>query len=281
MYPWNPPPNPPPMAYTTVAYSYHPENHPAVPIPHHTRVNNPNQYSEPITLSAGESRMRESTTSGLVSALERFTKNLSRNGRVSAHNNSDINEDNATHHGRHHSSISGTTTGFSSESSLSPYTDRRMVTNTGWVASPEHTSPRLQPGPDYAKMGNFNPVVPFTTLVGRFLRKIRDLPWVATDRVTTDYYPGQSGKRSRPRPVHRPRHTRSWYSDQPSSPSSQDPIKQQQSSPPIILHPVVVPFSPDHSIPISQNNISDPRYGYTSAEPHPTLFPNSTVYRAL
>jgi len=89
---------------------------------------------------------------------------------------------------------------------------------------PSHTSPVLKPGPDYAKMGDSSsgrsgdPVVGRIGRVKSFMTQVNDLPWVAADRVTIDYYPGRSKKRPQvqPRPPQGPRHVRSWYSERTS-----------------------------------------------------------------
>ncbi|KAM6501035.1 hypothetical protein JOM56_004049 [Amanita muscaria] len=89
-----------------------------------------------------------------------------------------------------------------------------------------HTSADLKPAPDYAKMGETSsgssndPVLGHVTKVKDFIRQVNDLPWASTERVTIDYYPGQSKKRSpvQPRTLQAkgPRHVRSWYSERTS-----------------------------------------------------------------
>ena len=99
--------------------------------------------------------------------------------------------------------------------------------------SRSHASPVLKPAPDYAKMGDVGsssgtedsePITGRLAKVKEFVHQINELPWVATDRVTTDYYPGKSKRRPQvqlappqgrqPRPLHHtPRHVRSWYSE--------------------------------------------------------------------
>ena len=97
--------------------------------------------------------------------------------------------------------------------------------------SRSHASPVLKPAPDYAKMvgdvGSRSAEEPITgrlAKVKEFVHQVNELPWVATDRVTTDYYPGKSKRRPQvqqappqghqSRPLHHtPRHVRSWYSE--------------------------------------------------------------------
>jgi len=97
-------------------------------------------------------------------------------------------------------------------------------------ASRSHASPELKPALDYAKMGDAGsttteePLTDHLSKVKEFIHQIHELPWVATERVTVDYYPGKSKRRVRvqptsrqttqPRPLrHAPRHVRSWYSE--------------------------------------------------------------------
>lgn len=94
-------------------------------------------------------------------------------------------------------------------------------------ASRSHASPVLKPAPDYAKMGDVGSTgteEPFTgrlAKVKEFVHQVHELPWVATERVTVDYYPGKSKRQPQvqptphqPRPLHHPpRHVRSWYSE--------------------------------------------------------------------
>ena len=99
-------------------------------------------------------------------------------------------------------------------------------------ASRTHTSPELKPAPDYAKMGDASssgteePLTGHLSKVKEFIHQIHGLPWVATERVTVDYYPGKTKRRlqvqptsRQPRPLrHAPRHVRSWYSERSDSP---------------------------------------------------------------
>lgn len=89
--------------------------------------------------------------------------------------------------------------------------------------SRSHASPVLKPAPDYAKMEDVGSSSTRLAKVKEFVHQVNGLPWVATDRVTTDYYPGKSKRRPQvqpappqghqPRPLHHtPRHVRSWYS---------------------------------------------------------------------
>jgi len=81
-----------------------------------------------------------------------------------------------------------------------------------YVGSPVSADP--QPGSDYAKMDSPTPPASdrsfgsYMNRVRTFFRELNDLPWVA-ERVTVDYIPGQSKRRARPRPTHRP--IISWY----------------------------------------------------------------------
>ncbi|KAJ7269249.1 hypothetical protein B0H12DRAFT_29334 [Mycena haematopus] len=88
-----------------------------------------------------------------------------------------------------------------------------MVPN-GLIGSPEFVEP--QPAPNYAKMespprseASFGS---YLTRLNRFFRTINDLPWIAPDRVTVDYIPGnarQAGPTLRSRPARKP--AISWY----------------------------------------------------------------------
>ncbi|KAF5377318.1 hypothetical protein D9757_008045 [Collybiopsis confluens] len=78
----------------------------------------------------------------------------------------------------------------------------------GHYVEPLEVEPSL--APDYAKMGSSSESSDaYMSRLGKFLRQINQLPWVAESRVTVDYYPGQSKRRIRPRPAHRP--ILSWY----------------------------------------------------------------------
>ncbi|KAK2460731.1 hypothetical protein APHAL10511_007201 [Amanita phalloides] len=126
--------------------------------------------------------------------------------------------------------------------------------------SQSHASPVLKPGPDYAKMGDVGsgstdsePLGGRLDRVKEFIHQVNDLPWVATDRVTVDYYPGKSKKKPqiKQRPLQSPRHVRSWYSERgdvlpftslrhENSQSQQDPMPLSSST-------------ADHDVTWSQN----------------------------
>jgi len=110
---------------------------------------------------------------------------------------------------------------------------RDETTDTASV-SRSHASPELKPALDYAKMGDAGsssteePLTDHLSKVKEFVHRIHELPWVATERVTIDYYPGKPKKRLRvqptsrqatqPRPLrHAPHHVRSWYSERSDS----------------------------------------------------------------
>ncbi|TFK39274.1 hypothetical protein BDQ12DRAFT_682499 [Crucibulum laeve] len=74
------------------------------------------------------------------------------------------------------------------------------------LASPESVEPQY--GPDYVKMEPPPPSdISLNTYIARikqFFKDINELPWVAHERVTADYYPGRSNSHSGPRASHHP-----------------------------------------------------------------------------
>jgi hypothetical protein len=77
------------------------------------------------------------------------------------------------------------------------------------MGSPVYVDP--QPGSDYAKMDSPTPP-PSTASLGsyisrvhRFFQNLNDLPWVASERVTVDYYPGHGQRAARRRSAARTR----------------------------------------------------------------------------
>lgn len=91
------------------------------------------------------------------------------------------------------------------------------------IGSPEFVEPL--PAPDYRKMASPSETASDVSLhsyfsrVKKFIHDINSLPWVAEDRVTVDYYPGQTKKRVREKapygtaPKHRSAIATSWYGD--------------------------------------------------------------------
>ncbi|KAK7051077.1 hypothetical protein VNI00_005189 [Paramarasmius palmivorus] len=91
------------------------------------------------------------------------------------------------------------------------------------IGSPEFVEPL--PAPDYRKMASPSPPPSNVSLHSYFsklkkiLHEFNSLPWIAEDRVTMDYYPGQSRKRVREQapygtaPKHRTAIATSWYGE--------------------------------------------------------------------
>jgi len=151
-----------------------------------------------------------------------------------------------------------------------------------------------QPASDYAKMDSPTPPasdVSFNSYVARFQRFIRDLndlPWVA-DRVTVDYIPGQSKRRARPRPTHRP--IMSWYNEHarrqhlsvdllssgsPSSPYSTSlapvPVQMRTTNE---IDPVVAPLP--RALPPGTDYARYPT-GYIPYQPPVSAYPQAVVF---
>jgi hypothetical protein len=119
------------------------------------------------------------------------------------------------------------------------------------IGSPVSVEP--QPASDYAKMDSPGPPLSTASLgsyvsrVKNFFRELNNLPWVASERVTVDYYPGL-GKRAvrrrskifSPSPVpqapHRP--VVSWYGG--SNPGQHGPLFSPSSSPSTVMAEVQI-----------------------------------------
>ncbi|KAF9259909.1 hypothetical protein L218DRAFT_1079664 [Marasmius fiardii PR-910] len=98
------------------------------------------------------------------------------------------------------------------------------------IGSPEFVEPL--PAEDYRKMKSPSPPpsLTFNSYLSRLRKLVKDinaLPWVATDRITVDYYPGQTKRleESKRRPGHnhhRSAISLSWYGENYVSPGALD-----------------------------------------------------------
>lgn len=100
----------------------------------------------------------------------------------------------------------------------------RYAAPASMITSPVHVEPL--PTDDYRKMRTPSPTPPDTSYFARlktFLRDLNSLPWVSEDRVTVDYYPGQSRRRARPtsgRSQNRSAISMSWYGENHRPPTT-------------------------------------------------------------
>ncbi|KAF8635684.1 hypothetical protein AX15_000310 [Amanita polypyramis BW_CC] len=166
---------------------------------------------------------------------------------------------------------------------------------TGTMSTPPtHTSPVLRPGSDYAKMGAGSSdhaeeqLSRQLTKLKELARRVNDLPWVGTERITVDYYPGRPMKRPQVQPrslSHAPRHVRSWYSERSSLlPFTVVPEGNGQSPQSSLPHPAVPLPTADYGVDRSENDIERiyPK-GYVPAAQQQDLavkYPHNLVHNA-
>lgn len=75
---------------------------------------------------------------------------------------------------------------------------QNILNSPGSIQSPQYVDPEY--GSDYARMSPPSSNASFRAYMNRvqkFFRNINELPWVATERVTVDYYPGRVKRSNR------------------------------------------------------------------------------------